>query len=188
MDQTSRHREIFNEQFHSLISSKRENNSFFIDNDKYSELIQVVLDTKKKSRGKLPHEYRRLKRFDVTDDNKLIVPVKPGDTNVVYYVTNDEMFDIIHNVHILNGHKGRDKMLKEIQRKYKNITYETVKLYLSLCDKCQSRQGTTPRKAINVEPEVSYCKSSSTDIDFTLRVYRIGNCNSRLFINTIQLK
>ena len=68
-------------------------------------------------------DYRRIKRFDiliVSDDEKLIVPLKPGQTNIQYYVTNEELFDILSETHIRTGHGGRTRMLKVLQITYKN--------------------------------------------------------------------
>lgn len=41
--------------------------------------------------------YRRIKRFDVLKINgekKLIVPLKPGETSIQCYVTNDKLLSI----------------------------------------------------------------------------------------------
>lgn len=45
-------------------------------------------------------------------------------------------------------------MLKELQVKYKNITYEVVMLYLNLCKQCQMKHS-APKKGIVVKPMVS---------------------------------
>lgn len=53
-----------------------------------------------------------------------------------YFVTNDEIFDVIHNAHVSVGHGGRTKTLKEVNKKYINVTVEMILLYLSLCEPC----------------------------------------------------
>jgi hypothetical protein len=80
-----------------------------------------------KSKCSAPLDYRRLKLFNIlkiSDEAKLIVSLKPGKTNIQYYVTNDELF-ILSETHIRTGHGGRTQMLKELQVRYKNtrITY-----------------------------------------------------------------
>ncbi|XP_076383741.1 uncharacterized protein LOC143260987 [Megalopta genalis] len=53
---------------------------------------------------------KRLKRFDVlkiNDEEKLIVPLKPGETNIQYYVTNEELYSILYETHTRIGHGGR---------------------------------------------------------------------------------
>ena len=89
-----------------------------------------------KTKCNTPLDYRWLKRFDVlkiNDEEKLIVPLKPGETNIQYYVTNGELFSILSETHTRIGHGWKTRMLKELQNKYKNITYEVVMLYLNLC-------------------------------------------------------
>ncbi|XP_025198291.1 KRAB-A domain-containing protein 2-like [Melanaphis sacchari] len=55
-------------------------------------------------------------------------------------------------------------MIKELQCKYKNITYEIVMLYLSLCIQCQTKQK-APRKGIVVKPIISSELNSRCQID-----------------------
>ncbi|XP_060845364.1 KRAB-A domain-containing protein 2-like [Rhopalosiphum padi] len=74
------------------------------------------------------------------------------------------MFDIIQQTHIQTGHGGRTRMIKELQCKYKNIIYEIVMLYLSLCIQCQTKQK-APRKGIVVKPLISSELNSRCQID-----------------------
>ena len=67
---------------------------------------------------------------------KLIYPVAEGSTSIKYYVQKKDIFDVIHDAHLAVGHGGRNGMIKETQRKYKNITAERIMLYLSLCVPC----------------------------------------------------
>ena len=53
---------------------------------------------------------------------KLIVPIKETDTEVVFYITKDDLFDVLYDTHLAIGHGGRDRMVKELNKKYKNIT------------------------------------------------------------------
>lgn len=88
-------------------------------------------------------DYRRLKRFEilkVRDEQKLIVPLKPGETNIRYYVTNEELFDILSETHIGTVHGGR--------------TQEVIMLYLNLCKQCQMKYNAS-KKDIVVKPMVS---------------------------------
>lgn len=56
--------------------------------------------------------------MNILGSTKLIVPLKPGETNMKYYVKNEELFDIIQQTHIRTGHGGRTRMIKELQFKY----------------------------------------------------------------------
>jgi hypothetical protein len=53
-------------------------------------------------------------------------------TEMLYYVIFDELFNVIHEAHIAVGHGGRIRMIKELNRKYKNVTVESIVTYLRL--------------------------------------------------------
>jgi hypothetical protein len=94
---TAVNRDKFFEKLHALIGSKREDNCFYFSQERYSKIVSEVIFAKRKC--STPLDYRRLKRFDilkVSDEEKLIVPLKPGETNIQYYVTNDELFNILY--------------------------------------------------------------------------------------------
>lgn len=55
-------------------------------------------------------------------------------------------------------------MLKEIKLKYKNITYETITIYLSLCRSCEMKKG-TPKKGLVVRPILSSELNSRCQVD-----------------------
>lgn len=155
----------FFEKLNTLIRSKRKDNCFYFSHERYSKIVSEVISAK--SKCSTPLDYRRLKRFDilkVSDEQKLIVPLKPGETNIQYFVTNEELFNILSETHIRTGHGGRTRMLKELQVKYKNITYEVVMLYLNLCKQCQMKHS-APKKGIVVKPLVSSELNSRCQVD-----------------------
>ena len=59
--------------------------------------------------------YKFLKKYDfihINNCEKLIKPPGNEDKNVLYYVTNEELFVISHGAHIsIFWHGGRDRML-----------------------------------------------------------------------------
>ena len=70
-----------------------------------------------------------LSRFDIMvieNKNKFIYSVKEGERNINFYVMDTELFDVISEVYLIVGHGGRDRMLKELPSKYKNITRRVV--------------------------------------------------------------
>jgi len=79
--------------------------------------------------------------------NQSIVLLKPGETKIIYFVKNEDLFDIIHDVNIKTGHGGRTRVISELQTKYKNITFKSVTLFLSLCIKYPRKQK-VPKKGI----------------------------------------
>ena len=57
----------------------------------------------------------------------------------LYYVTIEDTFDIIKRAHRFTGHGGRDRMIKELQKKYANITTKPLN-FLSLSVKNARRR------------------------------------------------
>lgn len=149
-------RQVFYEKFSEILSGKREDNCFYLTSEKYDECLNKVLKVKK-IKTKERAVCRLLKRYDVLktmDHYKLIVPVKMGNTKIIYYVKNEEIFDIVHEAHIQTNHGGRTRMIKELQKKYKNITYEVVMLYLGLCVQCKMKQK-FPKNETEIKPPMS---------------------------------
>ena len=68
--------------------------------------------------------------MQISNIDQLIYPVVEGNTTIRYYVTKEEIFDILKEAHIDTEHGGRNRMYKEVQKKYKNITQEHISLYL----------------------------------------------------------
>jgi hypothetical protein len=89
----------------------------------------------------------------VSDVNKLIVPVSENN-EIKYYVHNEELFDVIHKVHLSIRHGGRNRMEHEINTKYKNITRDMIMLYLNSCESCK-RKGSTAKKGLVVQSIIS---------------------------------
>lgn len=92
-----------------------------------------------------------MKRYAVViieNKSKLIYPVKEGTSNFQYYVKDSELFYLLHDSHLAIGHGGRDRMLKELTSKYKNVTRHDVKLYIHLCEQCQRKQKVVKKGAV----------------------------------------
>ena len=64
---------------------------------------------------------------------KLIYPVAEGSSSIKFYVQREDIFHVMHDTHLAIGHGERNRMIKETQTKYKNITAGSIMLYLSLC-------------------------------------------------------
>jgi len=78
-----------------------------------------------------------------------------------YYVFNEELFNIINDTHLAIGHGGRNRMEYELNKKYKNITRESIVLYLNLCQK----KGSTAKKGLVVKALISNELNSRCQID-----------------------
>ncbi|XP_077297618.1 uncharacterized protein LOC143919269 isoform X3 [Arctopsyche grandis] len=133
----------FENKLREVLQKKRDDNNFFITSDQYITLINRVKETKVKKKKETP-DYRCLARYDilvVDDREKLIKPVNAlNNMQVQYYISTDELFDIIHNAHFSTGHGGRNRMAQELKKNYCNVTKETIMIYLSLCKFCHDKK------------------------------------------------
>ena len=68
------------------------------------------------------------------DLTKLVRKRKTDNDDIKYFVSIEEAYDIIKKTHLALNHAGRDKVQKEINRKYANITLNCINLYKSLCE------------------------------------------------------
>lgn len=68
--------------------------------------------------------------------NCTFVPVSAISENsqIKYYVHNEELFDVIQGVHLLIEYGGRKRMEHEVNKKYKNIIRNMIMLYLNSCE------------------------------------------------------
>jgi hypothetical protein len=125
--------EKFNEDLNNLLKKKGSNISFFTKLKFYQLILhknQLKNNSKKKNEL---NDYKLLKKYDVlkiSDVNKLIVPVSENN-EVIYYVHNEELFDVIYKVHLSIGHGERNRMKHEVNTKYKNIIKDMIMLYLN---------------------------------------------------------
>ena len=42
--------------------------------------------------------------------------------------------------HLNTGHGGREKMLKEVNKKYANVTRDVLNLFKEMCEDCQLKE------------------------------------------------
>jgi hypothetical protein len=47
-----------------------------------------------------------------------------------------QSLSVVQKIHIATGHGGRDKMIKEANKKYANVSIEALELFNELCDEC----------------------------------------------------
>lgn len=134
-------KDTFDKHLSDLISTKNYN-SVYMSEEQYNNIIKEVCEAKTKTKYKSDRDYRRLRRYDVLvvgKEKRLISPINEKSCSIKYYASVEKFFDIIHNAHLNTGHGGRNRIMKEINENYKNITIEAVMLYLSLCEPCQKK-------------------------------------------------
>jgi len=86
------------------------------------------------------------------DVEKLIKRRQDPDESPVYYVSIEDTFELIKRVHLATGHGGRDRMTKEINKKYANITREALELFKSICEESQKKRKRPRTKGVVVRP------------------------------------
>uniref|UniRef100_A0A8C4XBG1 Integrase catalytic domain-containing protein n=1 Tax=Erpetoichthys calabaricus TaxID=27687 RepID=A0A8C4XBG1_ERPCA len=103
------------------------------------------------------NNYRIIQWYDVLTVQgceKLIEPLSDARESVKKFVHAEELFDILYSTHLSIGHGGRDRMIKQLNTLYKNITQAQIKMFLDLCEPCQQKQKSA-KKGIVVKPIIS---------------------------------
>jgi hypothetical protein len=118
--------DIMRKRFYDVLSESVNNkdNYFYLTSERYNFLLSEAKEAKS-VKGKQTVHYRRLKRYDILNiggEEKLTVPLSAEKTEILYYVTFDELFSVIHEAHIAVGHGGRTCMITELNCKYMNVT------------------------------------------------------------------
>ena len=85
-------------------------------------------------------EYNAVKRFDILtfgDVEKLIKKRKTEEEPILYFVTNEELYDKIQEIHTQQAHGGINKMMAHLKKRYANITQEAVTMFISFYEECE---------------------------------------------------
>lgn len=141
-------------------------NTKSLTDERYIKLIKEV-SIKKISDRKDPSDYWLLRQYDVisfADTEKLIKPLSINENSVRNYVPYSQLFDVLNDSHISVGHGGRDRMIKEISKKYVNITRKEIELYIKLCQHCLQKQKGL-KKGLVVKPIISTEFNSRCQVD-----------------------
>lgn len=164
-------RSKFYDLFNKLISQKRTDNNSYFNLSEYSDQISKVKESKKilstKGLKKSVKDYRMVRKYEILMVNgkeRLIKPVSESNNIMLYYVSNEELFDILHTTHSSIGHGGRNRMVAEIKNKYCNITKETIMLYLQLCSHCQ-KKSTNRKRGLVSKPILHNAFNSRAQVD-----------------------
>ncbi|XP_030765291.1 KRAB-A domain-containing protein 2-like [Sitophilus oryzae] len=161
--------EIQKQRFYEHLYERRKDvadNNRGLPMEKYCALIEEVKNAKVAER-KSPRMHWLLKHYDVLlvqGMEKLIVPLNNESVDVIYYVHDDELFDILQEVHTSTGHGGRDRMMKKTKEKYKNIVRTEVLLFINLCVSCQTKQK-RQKKGIVSKPTIFNDWNSRCQVD-----------------------
>ena len=53
------------------------------------------------------------------------------------FISIEDTYDVVKSAHIATGHGGRNRMIKEVNKKYANISREVLGIYKLYCQECQ---------------------------------------------------
>ena len=84
-----------------------------------------------------------MKKYEVLncgDTQKLIRKRQDMNSEPVYFSFIEESFGILKRAHILTGHGGRDKLIKNLSTRYANITTDAIKLFKAGCIECHKKR------------------------------------------------
>ncbi|XP_034245483.1 KRAB-A domain-containing protein 2-like [Thrips palmi] len=143
----------FYERLEEALSTRRLENSNYIRAEQYEKFIRETKEAK--NNRSLSLSKRRLQRFAVCEVDgveHLIVPLKPGETNMKFFVKVEDLYDRIKTHHTAT-HKGRNRIVASCNLKYKNITQEAITIFLQLCPGCLGKKKMKLR-GLTVKPMV----------------------------------
>ena len=142
----------------SMYKSYGENKCNMLPKDEYIKTIGELLEATQEPK-KLPRQFYVLTKYELLQcgDVQKLIRKKPHQEHPLYFAIIDETFDIIKRAHIATGHGGRDKMIKEINKKY------------AMCIECQRKQKQTTTKGIVVKSILSKDFSSRAHVDLIMQ-------------------
>lgn len=139
-------------------------NGFRMTTERYTQLINDVKSAKSAQKKENRH-FWLLKHYDtvyVGNVDKLIAPI--ADEKVLYYVTVEELFEVLYETHLSIGHGGRDRMKKELNLRFKNITAQDIQTFLNNCEVCLKKRA-NEKKGLVVKPMVFSHFNSRCQVD-----------------------
>ncbi|CAF0787964.1 unnamed protein product [Didymodactylos carnosus] len=120
--------------------------------ERLNQILQEALLAKDKEPGdRTAKDYRRIKRFDIVEvhgKKRLVASRTDDEKEMRFFVSIEEMFDIIDFTHKKMNHGGRDRLWPILSKQYANIPREVIQTYLKMCDYCVKR-----RKRLRVSTE-----------------------------------
>ncbi|XP_064112756.1 KRAB-A domain-containing protein 2-like [Macrobrachium nipponense] len=151
--------------------------SVLLPKEEYNEIISE-LTAIDKSGKKTPHEYYLLKKYEILKcgDVLKLIRRRTANEDPIYFATLEDTFDIIKRAHIATGHRGRYKMVKELSKKYANITHDAISIYKSLCIDCQRTRKRPTTKGTVVRPILTKNFGSRSQVDLVdMQAMKQGN-------------
>merc|ERR1712013_126849 len=103
---------------------KKDQSSSHLTGNKYQWIINRLVAIKVGEVKKVTKDYRLVKTYElvgIPSGDKTVQRLKKPGTNLIY-VSHDDMFDAIREIHLVSGHGARDVMHDRAKKKYVNLT------------------------------------------------------------------
>jgi len=152
---STRFRNLFTAKLAELCD-KKEVCSSYLTGMEYKTIIDRLTDLKNiPQMKKVAKDYRILRQYEVvsitTDDGDVVSKLNKPGTQLMY-VSNDDLFDAITEIHVASAHGGRDMMYSLARKKYVNVTKEVLLLYADLCEHCHIKKSSNRRPTMERLP------------------------------------
>lgn len=88
--------------------------------DEYHKIVDEVKEAASTSATKTQHQRHLLRRYEILtcgQVSKLVLKRKDETEETKHFIFVEEMYDILKRIHVVTGHGGRYKMLKEAGKK-----------------------------------------------------------------------
>lgn len=145
----------FDKKVENLMRRKKSNSAYLMTHLKYQEIISEVRETKEKWNKDFV-DFRMLANYDILKVNgvdRLIQPKTDVNPHLKFYVHVGELFSVLHTMHLLLKHAGREQMDKELKTKYCNVSKEAIRIYLTCCKICNEKYATEDKDLSSVQAD-----------------------------------
>ena len=103
---------------------KKDQSSSHLTGDKYKWIINRLIALSVGDVKKVTKDYRLVKTYEliaIPFGEKMVQRLRKPGTNLLY-VSHDDMFDTIREIHLETGHGARDVMHDSARKRYVNLT------------------------------------------------------------------
>ena len=174
MDSIEDHKNKFNEKVLEG-QAKKGKNSRMLTKEHYLTTVERLKQLENPSEPRTLTDYNLMRRFALlrveSGGNIVEKLVKPGSNS--RFVPFEELFDVIHEVHIEKGHSGRDIMQKHMTTRFSNVTTDHINIYRSFCEKCGLKKSKA-RRGVVVKPILTPNVMARGQVDLIdMQVYKV---------------
>ena len=174
MDSIEDHKNKFNEKVLEG-QAKKGKNSRMLTKEHYLTTVERLKQLENLSEQRNLTDYNLMRRFALlrveSGGNIVEKLVKPGTNS--RFVPFEDLFDVIHEVHIEKGHSGRDIMQKHMATRFANVTTDHINIYRSFCEKCGLKKSKA-RRGVVVKPILTPNVMARGQVDLIdMQVYKV---------------